>query len=231
MKKNKRNIIKFLIIGLVLLFLSVISLLIISNSVINSFSDEYLYDDIKEIPFNKAGVVLGTSKYIANGSQNLYFNYRINAAAELYNQGKIDYIIISGDNSTLNYNEPKLMKKELIKIGIPENRIILDYAGFRTFDSMIRAKEVFGQNSFTVISQKFHNQRAVYIARKYGIGAIGFNAKDVPAYIGIKTMIREKFARVKVFYDFLSGASPKFLGSKIDIDSVYTDTVRNDSTK
>ncbi len=231
MKKNRRNIIKITTIGFAGLLISVIILLIISNSVISGFSDKYLYDDITKVPYNKAGVMLGTSKFLSNGNPNLYFFNRIDAAVELYKVRKIEYIIISGDNSTPSYNEPKLMKKELIKRGIPENRIILDYAGFRTFDSMIRAKEVFGQSQFTVISQRFHNERAVFIAHKYGINAIGFNAKDVSLYSGFKTMVREKFARVKVFIDLLTGNQPKFLGDKISIDTINVDSLKVDSLR
>ena len=110
------------------------------------------------------------------------------------------------------------MKKELISAGVPDSVIFLDYAGFRTFDSMIRAKEVFGQTKFIVVSQQFHNERAIFIARKYGIEAYGYNAEDVDAYSGIKTKIRELFARVKVFIDVYTNKHPKFLGEKIIIE-------------
>ncbi|WP_348650883.1 SanA/YdcF family protein [Empedobacter falsenii] len=109
------------------------------------------------------------------------------------------------------------MKQALIKNGIPEHVIYLDYAGFRTLDSMIRAKEIFSQNEFIVVSQEFHNQRAVYIARQNGINAYGYNAKDVNKQAGLKTNIREYFARTKVFVDSFLGIQPKFLGEKIDV--------------
>ena len=109
------------------------------------------------------------------------------------------------------------MKEELLKNGIPENRIFLDYAGFRTYDSVIRMSKIFGQNSFTVISQEFHNRRAIYIARHFGLNVTGFNAKDVDIYNGFKTKLREKFARVKVFIDILTNKQPKFLGEQIEI--------------
>jgi SanA protein len=136
---------------------------------------------------------------------------------ELYKKSKIKYVIISGDNSKSTYDEPTDMKNELVKRGIPESVIFLDYAGFRTFDSVIRAQKVFSQTEFTVISQQFHNERAIVIARHYGIKAIGYNAKDVTAYNGFKTKVREKFARVKLFLDFIIGNEPKFLGKKIEI--------------
>jgi len=109
------------------------------------------------------------------------------------------------------------MQAELIKRGIPADKIVLDFAGFRTLDSVVRAKEIFGQNSFIIISQKFHNERAIFLARKYGIEAYGFNAKDVNKYFGFKTKIREYFARVKVFVDFTLGIEPKFGGKKVVI--------------
>ena len=113
-----------------------------------------------------------------------------------------------------------------ISHGIPSERIILDYAGFRTFDSMIRAKEVFGQQSFTVISQKFHVERAVYIGKRMKYDVVGYVAQDVSKYYGLKTKIREKLARVKVHLDFLLGATPKFLGDTIHIPDIYSaDTI------
>lgn len=188
-----------------------------ANSVVQNSSEPYLTDNIDSVSNFKVGLLLGASKKLKNGSSNNYFFYRIVAATELYKSGKIKYILISGDNSTLIYNEPQDMKMELIKRGIPDSVIYLDYAGFRTFDSVVRAKEIFGQNKFVVISQKFHNERAVYIAREMGIEAFGYNAKDVTAYVGFKTKVREFFARAKVFVDLKFGIQPKFLGEKIQI--------------
>jgi SanA protein len=170
------------------------------------------------IPTRKVGVVLGTRKILSNGYLNTYFTYRIDATVSLYKSGKIKYIIVSGDNSRKDYNEPEDMKNDLIARGIPESKIFMDFAGFRTLDSIIRAKEVFGQDSFTIISQKFHNERAVYLAHLEDMNVIAFNAKDVNSYYGIKTQIREKLARVKVFVDYLIGKEPKFLGEKIKIE-------------
>ena len=107
------------------------------------------------------GLLLGTGKFLKNGCKNLYFFNRIDATEQLYKSGKIQYILISGDNSTKNYSEPEDMQAELIKRGIPADKIVLDFAGFRTLDSVVRAKEIFGQNSFIIISQKFHNERAM----------------------------------------------------------------------
>ncbi len=179
---------------------------------------EYIYDDISKVPENMVALVPGTSSKLANGSTNLYFKYRIEAVAELYKARKIRYVILSGDNGTKSYNEPKEMKAELIRQGVPDSVIYPDYAGFRTFDSVIRAWKVFGQKRYTFVSQLFQNERAIYIARAHGIEAIGYNAKDVGYYSGFKTKTREMLARVNVFLDlYLLNKQPRFLGDPIHI--------------
>ena len=201
---------------LILIILSLVSILW-ANSTINKQTESRMYSDTDSIPENNVGLLLGTSKFMRNGNSNQYFENRISATIQLYKAGKIKNVVISGDNSKKDYNEPEDMKNELIKRGIPEDRIYLDFAGFRTYDSVFRMKEIFGQDRFTIISQEFHNQRAVYIASALKLNAIGFNAKDVNAYNGFKTKIREKFARVKMFIDLIFEKKPKFLGDKIEI--------------
>lgn len=176
-----------------------------------------LYTDVNTIPKNKVGLLLGTTKMLKNGRLNRYYKYRITAAVELYQAGKIDYLLVSGDNSRKGYDEPTDMKEDLIKKGVPEDKIFLDYAGFRTLDSVVRSKEIFGQQTLTIISQKFHNERAVFIANHKEIEAIGFEAEDVLGRAGLKVQIREKLARVKVLLDLLFGVQPKFGGQKINI--------------
>jgi SanA protein len=136
---------------------------------------------------------------------------------KLLRERKISYLVISGDNSRNDYNEPQMMENDLFAAGVDTNVIYLDYAGFRTFDSMIRVREIFSQDSVTVISQQFHNERALYIAEQENISAIGFNAKDVASNRGLKTKLREKLARVKVFVDYLINTEPKFLGPKVEV--------------
>jgi SanA protein len=207
---------KLLWLGLVFVTLILI-LTIIANININSSTSIYIKDNPEDLPTCKVGLLLGTSKFLRAGVPNEYFDNRIKAAVELYKSGKIKYILVSGDNGKKYYNEPLDMKKELLKYGIPDSVIYLDNAGFRTFDSIIRAKEVFGQTSYIVISQNFHNKRAVYIARHYNIEAYGYDAKDVSAYNGFRTKVREFFARAKVFIDIFIGKEPKYLGEKITI--------------
>lgn len=176
------------------------------------------YDNVSDIPHNRVGLLLGTNSTTPRGTHNYYYTHRINAAAELFHAGKVDYLLISGDNSSKHYDEPTMMRDSLLLHGVPADRIVLDYAGFRTLDSVIRAKEVFGQSSFTIISQKFHNERALVQARHYGIDAIAYNADDVIlGYPWIKVQCRERLARVKLYLDLLTGKQPKFLGEKVNI--------------
>jgi len=219
--KSKRKFIiqnrKRLLLYGFLFFVFEISTIYFSDRLISK-SSKNTYTSVDKIPYNRVGLVLGTSKYLKNNHVNLYYKYRVQAVVKLYKSKKIDFVLISGDNSTKDYNEPEDFKLDLIKLGIPSAKIILDYAGFRTFDSVIRSREIFGQNSITIISQKFHNERAVFIARKNNINAVAFNAKSVSRRYGFKTMLREKLARVKTVLDiYILNTKPKFLGEKIKI--------------
>lgn len=208
---------KILFTGLIFFGLSVLFVLY-ANYTIDYEAEDNVTSDIGNLPNEKVGLLLGTSRILANRKPNPYFVNRIKAAAELYHAGRIQNIIASGDNSRKNYNEPEDMKKALIRLGVPADKIYEDFAGFRTLDSVIRAKEIFGQKSFIVISQRFHNERAIYLAHQNGITAYGYNAKDVDKEAGFKTNAREKLARVKVFWDFFFGVEPKFGGEKILIE-------------
>lgn len=210
--KFKKGI-KFIFFGCVFALLSIY----IANKVIVSNAKHKLYSSVNDIPHNKVGLLLGTVKYLQNGYINLYYKYRVNATVALYKSGKIDYVLVSGDNGSKGYDEPTDFKNDLIKAGIPENNIFLDYAGFRTLDSVVRAKEIFGQNSITIISQAFHNERAIYLAEHFGIKAVGYNAKEVLGQLAFKVNKREYLARVKVFVDILLNKKPKFLGEQIEI--------------
>ena len=190
---------------------------ILSNIIIIKTSDKHLYSSTEDIPRNKVGLLLGTGKYAANGSVNLFYKKRVEAAVELYNSGKIEAILVSGDNSRIDYDEPSYFKEDLISYGIPAEKIFLDFAGFRTLDSIIRAKKVFGLSSFTVISQKFHNQRAIYLADKYNIETVGFNAEEVPNSYSMKTKVREYLAKTVATIDILFKTEPKYLGKKITL--------------
>ena len=200
-------------------FLFCLLAIFISNKVVINNAKGKIFSKTENIPKNKVGLLLGTSKKLANGRINLYYLYRVRAAVKLYKAGKIEFIVVSGDNSSKDNDEPTDFKKDLIKQGIPANKIFLDYAGFRTLDSVVRIKEIFGQSSVTMISQKFHNERAIYLAEYFDIKAIGFNAKDVGSRSGRKTQLREYLARVKVFVDIVFKVKPKFLGNPVKLNS------------
>lgn len=211
--KIKKMFKVFGILGLIAL-----ALILYCNIRISSYAKSRLYDDVADIPHHHTALVLGTSPEGRFGGPNRFFVARIDAAAQLYQAGKADRILVSGDNRHKDYNEPEAMKMALVEKGIPAEVIFLDYAGFRTFDSVIRAKEVFGQQELIVVSQKFHNERAVFIAGKKGVDAVGYNAADVSLRSGgILTHIREWGARCKVFLDLLLGKKPHFLGEPIEI--------------
>lgn len=202
---------------LLIVMVLVLSALFFANLKISHATKGLVYETVDSIPAQKAALVLGAAKNMGN-LPNLYFTYRIQAAKELYDAGKVKVFVVSGDNSRKDYNEADDMRSALIDAGVPGNIIYCDYAGLRTLDSVVRMNEIFGQDSFIVVSQKFHNERAVFLARHYGLTAYGYNAKDLPLNrSSYRTKIREFFARVKVFIDIAMGKGPKYLGEKIEI--------------
>lgn len=200
-----------------LLFVAGIIFIVWANYSMKNDNEGYLSYQIPDVPAMKTALLLGTSKTLENGQPNAYFDNRIEAAWQLYKSDKIQYIIVSGDNSRKDYNEPEDMQQALIRNGIPEDHIFMDFAGFRTLDSVVRAKEIFGQQKIIIISQKFHNERAVFLAQQNGIEAFGYNAADVNKYAGFKTNLREYFAKAKAYYDVITGVEPKFGGKKVMI--------------
>jgi len=194
------------------------ALLLASSLVIRASARGRTYNDVADIPHRKAGLLLGCPEHFSDRRPNPFFGYRIQAAAALFRAGKVDYLIVSGDNRRKEYDEPTDMKNALLLAGVPESRICCDYAGFRTLDSVVRAKEVFGQTEITIISQQFHNQRAIFIASHRGLDAIAFNAKDVGGFAGFRVNLREHMAQVRAVLDILIfGTRPKFLGPKVEV--------------
>ncbi len=173
-----------------------------------------LHDGPEAIPENSIGLVFGCDDRF-QGRENLYFRYRIDAAEELWKSGRLRLIIVSGDNREHNYNEPRKMRRALIGRGVPADRIVCDYAGLRTLDSVVRAKEVFGVDEVVFISQRFQNERAAYLAKANGMKYTGYNARDVEGQGGWKTKKREIGARVKMWLDVrVLGTRPRHLGEK-----------------
>lgn len=202
---------------ILIILMTPLLILLFCNLIISYSAKGKIFTSLEEIPNNRVGLVLGTSKKLTDGQPNPYYTNRITSTIELFKAGKIEFILVSGDNGSIYYNEPYTFKKDLILGGIPEDKIFLDYAGFRTLDSMIRAKSIFGLDSVTVISQEFHVQRAIFLAEQKDLTAIGFAAKDISTKQGLKVNIREYFARVKVFIDLALNTQPKFYGEHVQI--------------
>src|SRR5476649_2767987 len=180
---------------------------------------DYIYDEVQELPHRQVGVVLGTAKYYRTGVPNQYYLYRIQGALNVYNSGKATYLLLSGDNALQSYNEPVTMRRDLIAHGMPAGDIVLDYAGFRTLDSIIRTRKVFDTNDFTIITQRFHCERALFIAMHMGIQA---QCYAVPSPKDIMTVrVREIFARLGALTDlYILKREPRFLGPLIHIPAV-----------
>ena len=175
-----------------------------------------LYDKttIEQVPDARAAVVLGCVRILKDGSRNRFYGYRIRAAAELYKAGKVKAIIVSGDNHVKGYDEPSDMKEDLVAEGIPAEKVVCDYAGFRTLDSVVRAKEVFGAERFIVVSQPFHVRRALFLALGFGCDAYGYAAEDVRGINSVMTLLREQLAKIAALMDVVIRRQPKFLGAR-----------------
>ena len=203
-------------IGVFLLL--IIAFTVYANLKVENAGAARIYDSVDSIPRNKVALLLGTNPLNKRGRPNPYFTNRIITAAELYHAGKADYIIASGDNHTKKYDEPTAMRDSLMAHGVPEERIILDFAGFRTLDSVVRAKEVFGCDSLTIISQADHNARALYLAEANGIEAVAVTAPlRAGRWVRTRLALREWLARDKMMLDIWFGKQPHFLGEKIQI--------------
>lgn len=182
-----------------------------------------MYSSINDLPHNDVGLVLGTSNFTRAGTTNLHFKNRIDAAARLYKSGKVKHLLLSGANHVAYYNEPQNMRQALLKQGIPDKAMTLDYAGLRTFDSMIRARKIFGLYKVTVVSQEFHNYRALFIGNRNGLDAIAYNAHEAPLEQTFETELREYLARVNAILDmYVMNTQPRFLGKR---EAVIIDTV------
>ena len=174
-----------------------------------------VYTNIDQVPKTKVALVLGTSNKHRDGSPNVFFNHRIDKTVELYNQNKIEFVLVSGDNSTPYYNEPQKMKEALLERGIPKEKIFMDFAGFRTLDSVVRCKEVFGQNNFIIVTQDFHSYRALFIAKEHKINAVSYVGNSLNSWVSFQVEIREIFARMVAILDlYILEKTPKFLGGK-----------------
>lgn len=187
--------------------------MIVCDQMVGYAAKGRLYDDVGEIPHRKVGLILGTSPVsVWNGRRNYYYDHRIKSGADLYKAGKIDWLVVSGGdyrNSENGYDEPAAMRDSLMKQGVDSLRIILDYDGTRTLNSIAKMHDVYCQDSITIISQEYHNERALYQAKHLGIDAIGYNAKTPGRRASWwRNRGREVLARVKLFIDVVRGLHP-----------------------
>ncbi len=201
-----------------LIFLVIISfaiIIVISNFWVIGTTYPRVYEEVSLLPHKRLGLVLGTTHKLKSGGENPYFTGRIKTVAKLYKEGKIDHILLSGDNRTKYYNEPAKMKEALLKENIPEGAITLDYAGFRTLDSIIRCKEIFGQNEVIIVTQRFHSYRALFISDYYKLDAVVMAAQKVKFPDSMRTSLREIIARPLAIIDlFILKKKPLMLGKK-----------------
>jgi len=182
------------------------------DAMVSASTAHAVADGVEQVEPKPVALLLGTARRTMAGRPNAFYQARIEAAAALYHSGKVQGILVSGDNATRWYNEPIAMQKDLIAAGVPAEFITLDYAGFRTLDSVIRAKEVFGQEHVIIVSQRFHAERAIFLARHFGIDASGLAAADPQDQGLMKVRAREVLARVAAVLDIVIGRDPKFLG-------------------
>jgi SanA protein len=175
--------------------------------------------DITRLPPNEVALVLGTAPTLGRGRwKNPFFENRLDAAAQLYQTGKVRHLLVSGDNRRKNYDEPTAMRDALIARGVPTSAITLDYAGFRTLDSLARAKSVFQLQRLTIVTDSFHQPRALFLARASGLDAVGFPCRAVPWKWAKKTLAREVGSRVKAWLDvYLLRTQPRFYGPPLPI--------------
>lgn len=203
----------FIVILLVFGFLLVCNLWVVLSTA------ERVYADSALLPNHRMALVLGTSHKTVSGKPNPFFEKRIETAAELFKSQKIDHFIVSGDNRSMYYNEPLEMRKALMKKGVPGTAITLDYAGLRTLDSIVRCKQIFGQEKITIITQSFHSYRALFISNYYDMDAVAMVADEPDFENSLKVRIREYAARVIAVLDlYVFKTAPRFLGEKEEVN-------------
>lgn len=206
-------------LGLFALLLAVGAVSVVANVWMILGTRSAIYANIDRLPGNAVGLLLGTSPYTISGHHNPYFRNRIDAAVRLYRAGKVRHLLVSGANPSRYYNEPQAMYEALRAAGIPAAAITLDYAGYRTLDSVIRAKRIFGQQALTIISQRSHDYRALFVAWGHGIDAIAFAAPEVDLSRSLDIRVREFLARVRAVLDiYVLHTPPRYLGPTVEMD-------------
>lgn len=194
----------------------VLALFVASTNVwiiLATYSD--IYDTDGEFSDRKVALVLGTTDRLKSGEENPYFTSRISSAATLYKSNRVQHIILSGDNRTRFYNEPRKMQEALLGHGVPTDDITLDLAGFRTLDSIVRCQKIFGQNKIAIVTQQFHGYRALFISKYYNMDAVVVTADDISLPSSLPTRLREILARSLAVIDlYVLHRQPQLMGEK-----------------
>ncbi len=197
---------------------AVATVTVVANLAVDRHARTLTYQAVADVPHRHVGLLLGTSPRVRSGRPNPYFVNRIATASALYHAGKVDFLLVSGDNRTIYYNEPIAMRDSLMARGVPADRIVLDYAGFRTLDSVVRAHKVFGCDSLTIITNAGHAPRALYTAGAHGINAVAMVAPDSADFLTqMRFTVREWLACDKMMIDLFTGKQPHFLGEPLPI--------------
>ncbi len=179
-------------------------------------SSSFIFQNIEDVPKKQVALVLGAKVY-QDGTMSSITSDRADTAIELYNNGKVEKILVSGDHGRQNYDEVNTIKNYLVNNHIPAKDIFLDHAGFDTYDSLFRARDIFHVSSAIIISQNFHLPRAVYIGKSLGLDVVGMSADKHLYVLATYNELREALARFKAFIDITFQVKPKFLGNPIPI--------------
>ena len=215
---TRKKLRKILLAGFLCATLVVGSVLALNEWIVRS-TRSAVFTEVDAVPQNDVALVLGTGKLLrGSGKINPHFRKRVEAAAALYHAGKVKHLLLSGDNHVAGYDEPTDMAEALMALNVPPSAMTLDYAGFRTLDSVVRARKVFGQTHVTIVTDDFHVARAVFLARHEGLDAVAFTSAKVSTLFSARTRVREVGARVKAAFDvYVLHTRPHFLGEPIEI--------------
>jgi SanA protein len=207
----------YVVLGLGALALLVALLAWFAERRLEALADSCLSSELSRLPGTDVALVLGAAPIGPEGGPNRYFEYRLDAAAALWRAGKVKYLLVSGDNRQPDYDEPTAMRDGLIKRGVPAKAIYRDFAGLRTWDSVLRAQSVFGQQRLIIVSQRFHLSRAIFLARETGIEACGFEARDVDRPYSVFTTLRRYPSALRAYWDVWFDTPPHHAGPSIAI--------------
>jgi SanA protein len=197
------------------LLLGVALLIVACNSWLLAANSARIFSSGADVPARDVALVLGTSPRVGRW-KNPFFEGRMDTAARLWRDGKVHHLLVSGDNSTRDYDEPTAMRDALLTRGVPASAITLDYAGFRTLDSLVRAREIFGLHDLLIVTDDWHQPRAIFLAAAAGLDALGVSSADLPWHMSGRTRIREWLSRVKAVADVcLLRTRPKYLGAPV----------------